>query len=213
MREVEMAAATTGPAFNGCSQAAVLPLEVLQRPIATVSHIDIDDNQAGDGAGHNADASLTASAKPGARLRLSRTSVLKVLPADQGSLVARPNRNDRPASPNIVMDLGVHRDLRVNPPTTLGFPSSYRHARPRHCPNNCHDHGPHRGSAGLRFVLGARRPTRIDWAPTLTGDNGAVATPPDPPPSTSDCANQALLWSPLSLETGGGDREARSGKY
>src|SRR5438093_1203515 len=119
MREVEMAAATTGPAFNGCRQTAVLPLDVLQRSIATVSHIDIEDNQAGDGAGHNADASLTASAKPGARLRLSRTSVLKVLPADQGSLVARPNRNDRPASPNIVMDLGVHRDLRVNPPTTF----------------------------------------------------------------------------------------------
>src|SRR5207249_12338533 len=132
-------------------------------------------------AGAKPAASRTASPNPGARLRLSTTSVLKALPADQGSLVARPNRNDRPASPNIVMDLGVHRDLRVNPPTTLGFPSSYRDARPRHCPNNCHDR-PHRGSAGLRFVLGARRATRIDWAPTLTGDTGAVAPPPDPPP-------------------------------
>jgi hypothetical protein len=44
MREVQMAAATTGPAFDGCRQAAVLSLEVLQRPIATVSHIDIDDH-------------------------------------------------------------------------------------------------------------------------------------------------------------------------
>src|SRR5207249_2128731 len=126
-REVEMAAATTGPAFNGCRHAAVLALEVLQRPISTVSHIDIDDNQAGDGTRHNADASRTASAKPSARFRLSRTSVLKVLPADQGSLVSSPNRNDRPASPNIVMDLGVHRDLQVNP-------SSHRHARTRRYP-------------------------------------------------------------------------------
>ena len=94
MREVEMAAATTGPAFNGCSQAAVLPLEVLQRPIATVSHIDIDDNQARDCTGHNADARLGASVKPGARFRLGRTSVLKVLPADQGSFVFSFNRND-----------------------------------------------------------------------------------------------------------------------
>src|SRR5438034_1181756 len=115
MREVEMAAATTGQAFNSCWQAAVLPLEVLKRPIATVPHIDIDDNQAGDGTGHNADASLGRSAKPGAGFGLGRTSLLKVLPADQGSLVSSPNRNDRPASPNIVMDLGVHRDLQVNP--------------------------------------------------------------------------------------------------
>src|SRR5438128_5596436 len=134
MREVEMAAATTGPAFNGCRQTAVLPLEVLQRPIATVSHIDIDDNQAGDGTGHNTDAGLWPCAKPGAGFRLSRTSVLKVLPADQGSLVSSPNRNDRPASLNIVMDLGVHRDLRVNPPTTLDSLSSHRHALTHRCP-------------------------------------------------------------------------------
>src|SRR5439155_24846651 len=121
-------------AFNRCCPAAVLPHEIHKRPIATEPHIDNDDNQAGAGTGNNADASLGRSAKPGAGFGLGRTSLLKVLPADQGSLVSSPNRNDRPASPNIVMDLGVHRDLRVNPPTTLDFPSSHRHARTRRRP-------------------------------------------------------------------------------
>src|SRR5207245_11547102 len=121
MREVEMAAATTGPAFNGCSQAAVLPLEVLQRPIAAVSHIDVDDNQAGDGTGHNADASLGASGKPGARFRFAGMSVLELLPADQWSLVAGSDWDDRPASPYVLVDCRIHRNLRVNHSHDLRF--------------------------------------------------------------------------------------------
>src|SRR2546428_3276706 len=113
-----MAAATTGSAFDGRRKAAVLSLEVLQRHIATVSYVHIDDNQAGDGTGHNADASLAPSIKPGSRFRLTGMSVLELLPADQRSLVAWPDRDDRPVSPYVVVDRRVHRDLRVNPPTT-----------------------------------------------------------------------------------------------
>src|SRR5438445_12911856 len=197
MREVQMAAATTGPAFNGRRQAAGLLLEVLQRPIATVSHIDIDDNQAGDGTGHNADASLGPSTKPGVRFRLCRTSMLKVLPADQGSLVSCPNRNDRPASLNIVMDLGVHRDLlRVNPPTTPHIARLARAVARSSRTQHASRQGTNAVVTIVRFVaarasLASWRPrlTRPGRAPTLTGDTGAVASH-RPPLSSPDLANE-----------------------
>ena len=45
-------------------------------------------------------------------------------------------------------------------------------------------------------------------APTPTDDNGAAASHQVHRPAVlTDAANQELLWSPLSPETGGGDRE------
>ena len=48
--------------------------------------------------------------------------------------------------------------------------------------------------------------SRVAWALRVTGDNGAAASPRSTA-QKSDLVNQPLLWSPLSPEAGGGDRE------
>src|SRR5919197_1349945 len=80
MREVEMAAATTGPAFHCNGHRAVLALEVLQCHIAAMPHINIEHDQAGNRPRDDTDPGLRPCAKPAKRFRLTDKSVLKVLP-------------------------------------------------------------------------------------------------------------------------------------
>src|SRR5438094_4653573 len=70
MREVEMAPTTTGPAFYRRGHGTVLALELLQSLIAAMSRVDVDYDQAGNGTGHDSDASLRPLAKPAAHFRL-----------------------------------------------------------------------------------------------------------------------------------------------
>src|SRR5262245_11185356 len=85
MREVEMAAAATRPTLDRRGQGAVLALELLQRLVAAMSRVDIDDDQPGIRTGHDSDARLGPLAKPAARFGLTRMSMLKLLPPDQRS--------------------------------------------------------------------------------------------------------------------------------
>src|SRR5438552_8584908 len=121
MREIEMAAATPGPAFQRCGHRAVLEFDLLQSLVPAVSRVDIDHDQAGDGTGHDSDASPRPLAKPAARFRLTGMSMLKLLPADQRSLISCPDRDDRPASSHVVVNGFVDRDHRVNPSGAFEF--------------------------------------------------------------------------------------------
>src|SRR5689334_5508597 len=73
MREVEMAAAATGPTLDRRGQGAVLALELLQRLVAAMSRVDVDHDEAGDGTGHDSDAGIGPLPKPAARFRLAGT--------------------------------------------------------------------------------------------------------------------------------------------
>src|SRR5438094_8306102 len=75
MREVEMAPATTGPAFHRRGHGTVLALELLQSRIAAMSCVDVDQDQAGDDTCHDPDAGLWPLTKPAARFRLARISM------------------------------------------------------------------------------------------------------------------------------------------
>jgi hypothetical protein len=99
----------------------VLALEVLQRLVAAMSRVDIDHDQAGDGTGHDSDAGLWPLAKPAACFRLAGMSMLKLLPADQRSLISCPDRDDRPASCYVLVNGFVDRDHRVSPSDAFGF--------------------------------------------------------------------------------------------
>src|SRR5689334_1853611 len=121
MREVEMAATTAGPARDRRGQRAVLLLELLQRLVAAMSRVDIDYHQAGDGTGHDSDAGLRPLAKPAARFCLTGMSMLKLFPADQRSFISGPDRDDRPASPDVLVNGFVDRDHRVSPSGAFEF--------------------------------------------------------------------------------------------
>src|SRR5262245_24714220 len=128
MCEVEMASAAAGPAFHRHRYSAMRALEALQADVATVPEIDIDHDQAGDRTGDDADAGIRPCAKPATSLGLTCTPVLKLLPPDERSLIARPDRDDRPASSHVFADRLIHRSHRVSSPTTPGTRSpSDRH--------------------------------------------------------------------------------------
>src|SRR5690242_11829185 len=91
VRAVEVAATTSGPAFDRRGQGAVLALELLQRLVAAMPWVDVDHNQARDRTGHDSDAGLGPLAKPAARFRFTGMSMLKLLPADQRSFVPCPD--------------------------------------------------------------------------------------------------------------------------
>ena len=88
-----MAAATAGPAFHCCRQAAVLALELLQGDIAAMPHINIEHDQAGDHTRHDGDTGIGPCAKPVARFRSCWTPMLKLLPPEERSLVTGPDRD------------------------------------------------------------------------------------------------------------------------
>jgi len=106
-----------------------------------MSRVDIDHDQAGDGTGHDSDASLRPLAKPAARFRLTGVSMLKLLPADQRSLISCPDRDSRPASSHVLVNRLVDRDHWVNP-SVRSNPRVHRHDRTRCCarllPHPCH---------------------------------------------------------------------------
>src|SRR5262245_41631125 len=113
MREVEVAAATAGPALHRCRQAAVLALELLKGHIAAMPHINIEHDQAGDRASHDTDAGIGPCAKPVTRLRRAWTPMLKLLPSDERSLVTGLDRDDRPAPSHVVPDCLANRSHQV----------------------------------------------------------------------------------------------------
>src|SRR5206468_3150210 len=118
MRKVEMTPATARPAFDRYRQAGVLALEVLQTDIAAMPQIEIDHDEARDGTGHDTDPGVGPCAKPAARLLLTGAPELEFLPADERALVPRPDRDDRPASSDVVVDRLIHRSHQVSRSTT-----------------------------------------------------------------------------------------------
>src|SRR5262249_56681609 len=98
-----MAATATGLAFHRRGQAAMLALALLKGYIAAMPHINIEHNEAGDRTDHDADAGIGPCAKPLACLRLAWAPMLKLVPADERSLVTRPDRDDRPTQSAVVL--------------------------------------------------------------------------------------------------------------
>jgi hypothetical protein len=114
MREVEMAATTTGTTFHRHRHTIVLPFEALQAGVATVLGIDIKHNDRRDTTGHNSDPRLRPTRQPGLHFLNTGSSVLKFFPAYEWAFIATSDRKDRPAAFGVVLNRLADRNISVH---------------------------------------------------------------------------------------------------
>ena len=117
--EVQVPASPTAQDLHSDRDRAVFALEVLEGGVPVVARIDVEDDQAGDGAGDQAEAGIGPAAPPVPELAGGRPPLLELRPGDQRALAARLQRQRSPATGQRGSCLVV-RTGGLAPPSTWG---------------------------------------------------------------------------------------------